>query len=119
MVLILVFVALKHPHVTLHLWHLMPWYLLGHEMVLAQFLWHIQMIVEPLLVLWIVGCESPRQVSGVGEGGGRGGNCPPTLGHDCTVKFNAVSTAPAPVGRAFGLKYRLADLLQTISRASS
>ena len=31
----------------------------------------------------------------------------------------AVSTAPAPVGRAFGLKYRLADLLQTISRASS
>ena len=32
---------------------------------------------------------------------------------------NAVSTAPAPVGRAFGLKYRLADLLQTISRASS
>ena len=35
------------------------------------------------------------------------------------VSTNAVSTAPAPVGRAFGLKYRLADLLQTISRASS
>ena len=35
------------------------------------------------------------------------------------VYYNAVSTAPAPVGRAFGLKYRLADLLHTISRASS
>ena len=33
--------------------------------------------------------------------------------------INAVSTALAPVGRAFGLKYWLADLLQPISRASS
>ena len=27
-------------------------------------------------------------VSGVGEGGGQGGNCSPTLGLDCTLKFN-------------------------------
>ena len=28
-------------------------------------------------------------ISGVGEGGagGGGGNCPPTLGHDCTLKY--------------------------------
>ena len=42
----------------------------------------------------------------------------PCARKECWIgKLFAVSTAP--VGRAFGLKYRLADLLQTISRASS
>ena len=34
--------------------------------------------------------DSNRIISGVGEGGGGGGGgaLPPTLGHDCTLKFN-------------------------------